>query len=148
MSRAPFQVLLIPYRNSADGSLEYCLLKRTDMGIWQFVAGGGETGETYHETAKRELVEETGSYGEGELIKLDTIFSVPVSAISDRIHWLPDIYVIPCYCFGINLYNAVVQISTEHSAFCWLPYTQAAEQLHFDNNRTALWELNERLQRE
>ena len=46
MSRAPFQVLVIPYRYCTDGSLEYCLLKRTDMGIWQFVAGGGETGET------------------------------------------------------------------------------------------------------
>jgi hypothetical protein len=41
MSRAPFQVLVIPFRRSADGELEFCLLKRSDMGIWQFVAGGG-----------------------------------------------------------------------------------------------------------
>ena len=145
MSRAPFQVLVIPFRRSADGELEFCLLKRSDMGIWQFVAGGGEEEETFHEAAMRELEEETGSKGDGELIALDTFFSLPVSAFSDRIHWLPDIYVIPCYCYGINLSYAEVQISTEHSAFCWPPYAQAAEQLHFDNNRTALWELNERI---
>ncbi len=91
MSRAPFQVLVIPFRRSADGELEYCLLKRRDMGFWQFVAECGEEEETFHEAAMRELEEETGSYGDGELIALDTFFSVPVSAFSDRIHWLPDI---------------------------------------------------------
>jgi len=145
MARAPFQVLVIPFRLSADDELEYCLLRRRDMGIWQFVAGGGEAEETFHEAANRELKEETGSYGDGELIALDTFFSVPVTAFSDRAQWPKDLYVIPCTCYGINLGSAKVRLSAEHTAFCWLPYAQAAEQLHFDNNRTALWELNERI---
>ena len=78
---------------------------------------------------------------------MDTIFSVPVSAFSEQAHWPADLYVIPCSCFGIDVGQAEIRLSAEHSALQWLSYNQAYETLHFDNNRTALWELNERLQR-
>jgi dATP pyrophosphohydrolase len=147
MARAPFQVLVIPYRYAADRMLEYCLLKRSDTGIWQFVAGGGEGSETPQEAAQRELQEETGCCGEQAFVQLDTSFSVPVTAFSDRVSWPVDLYVIPCSCYGVFLGQMEVRLSSEHSASCWLPYALAYDKLHFGNNRTALWELNERLLR-
>ena len=39
--RAPFQVLVIPYRRDQTG-VRFALLKRRDAGYWQFVVGGGE----------------------------------------------------------------------------------------------------------
>ena len=57
--RAPFQVLIIPYRKTADG-LRFCVFHRSDRDIWQFVSGGGEDDEAPPEAARRELFEETG----------------------------------------------------------------------------------------
>jgi len=39
--RAPFQVLVIPYRSMAS-ALEFAVLKRSGANDWQFVAGGGD----------------------------------------------------------------------------------------------------------
>ena len=41
MARAQYQVLVIPYYMEND-SVQYCIFERRDMGIWQFIAGGGE----------------------------------------------------------------------------------------------------------
>jgi len=45
MARAPFQVLVYPYRKRNENHREYALLRRADDGTWQGVAGGGEVGE-------------------------------------------------------------------------------------------------------
>jgi dihydroneopterin triphosphate diphosphatase len=45
MPRAPFQVLVLPYRRSAAG-LQVAVMHRADHAVWQFVSGGGEVGET------------------------------------------------------------------------------------------------------
>lgn len=44
MARAPYQVLVIPFDDTRD--LRVAVLRRADMDVWQFVAGGGEEGET------------------------------------------------------------------------------------------------------
>lgn len=41
MARARYQVLVIPYCIE-DRNVQFCLFRRSDMGIWQFIAGGGE----------------------------------------------------------------------------------------------------------
>ena len=33
--RAPYNVLVLPFRRTSDDIL-YCILKRKDLGIWQF----------------------------------------------------------------------------------------------------------------
>ena len=58
MSRAPFQVLVNPYRKRSNGHFEYALMQRADDGTWQGIAGGGEDGETPFEAAIRETYEE------------------------------------------------------------------------------------------
>ncbi|MDX9955097.1 MAG: NUDIX domain-containing protein, partial [Anaerolineae bacterium] len=60
MARAPFQVLVYPYRRKLDGQIEIALLKRADAGYWQGIAGGGEDPESPLEAARRETYEESG----------------------------------------------------------------------------------------
>ncbi|MBN2556712.1 MAG: NUDIX domain-containing protein [Anaerolineales bacterium] len=72
--RAPFQVLVIPYRSTAS-ALEFAVLKRSGANYWQFIAGGGEEGETPIQAAQRESLEEIGIAG--ELIPLDSMATVP-----------------------------------------------------------------------
>ena len=55
--RAPFQILAIPYRLKPH--LQYCVLHRSDIDQYQFVAGGGEDDEKPIDAAAREIYEET-----------------------------------------------------------------------------------------
>ena len=57
--RAPFQILAVPYR-FIKGELCFCVFRRADSGIWQFIAGGGEDNEKPLDAALREIKEETG----------------------------------------------------------------------------------------
>ena len=57
--RAPYQILVIPYK-VIQGDPLFCVFRRSDCGQWQFVAGGGEDNEMPIEAAKREIFEETG----------------------------------------------------------------------------------------
>lgn len=57
--REPYQILSIPYR-IVDGKPLFCIFHRADNKYWQFIAGGGENGETPIEAAKRETIEEFG----------------------------------------------------------------------------------------
>ena len=41
MARARYQVLVIPYC-IMDGQARFCVFRRNDLDIWQFIAGGGE----------------------------------------------------------------------------------------------------------
>lgn len=145
MARAPFQVLVYLYRITDQGQIEYVLLKRADQGFWQGIAGGGEDHETPEEAARRETYEESGLLETSELIKLDSVESVPVIGFRDSAVWGEDVYVIPQYCFGINAKNADISISREHTEYGWFSFEAASELIRYDGNRTALWELDKRL---
>ena len=54
-------------------------------------------------------------------------------------------YVIPEYAFGVDAAGCEIAISNEHRTWDWLSYVDALAILRFDSNRTALWELNQRL---
>ncbi|MCD4702600.1 MAG: NUDIX pyrophosphatase [Candidatus Aegiribacteria sp.] len=140
--RAPFQVLVILFRCRAAG-LEFAVLKRSDSDHWQFVAGGGEDSETPIQAAQRETQEEVCV--EGKFIQLDSMSTVPKDCFTDAGSWGDDVYVIPEYCFAVDAGNSDVSLSREHSEFQWVTYEQACSLLKWDSNRTALWELNERL---
>ena len=145
MARAPFQVLVYPYRKASNGEFEFALLKRADAGWWQAVAGGGEDRETPLEAARRETREEAGISSETQFIQLDTVESVRVTEFRDSHLWGERVYVIPQYCFGVLAQNGHIVLSREHTAYKWLTYREAYELLRYDGNRTALWELNQRL---
>ena len=146
MSRAPFQVLVLPYRITDDGTIRYALLKRepTTGGYWQGIAGGGEGNETPMEAATRESLEEAGIPSDSEFIQLDSCSMIPVVDVCG-FRWGDDVLVIPNYCFGVRVDSDMLLLSSEHTEYCWVSYDDAREMLHWDGNRTALWELNHRL---
>jgi dihydroneopterin triphosphate diphosphatase len=145
MARAPFQVLIYPYRKTHDARIEYALLKRVDDGFWQAITGGGEDQETPLEAARRETHEESGIPPTSSFIQLDTIESVPVTEFRNSPIWGEDIYVIPQYCFGVSAPDIQIVISREHTEYKWISFEEARQLLNFDGDKTALWELNQRL---
>jgi dATP pyrophosphohydrolase len=145
MARAPFQILVYPFRKTENGKFEYALLKRSDGGYWQAIAGGGEGEETLLEAARRETREESGILSTSEFMQLDTVESVPVTEFKDSHLWGDDVYVIPQVCFGVAAQDARIVISHEHTEWGWFPYEEARKLLKYDGNKTALWELDKRL---
>jgi len=140
--RAPFQILVIPFRRKA-ANLQFAVFKRRDAEYWQFVAGGGEDDETPIQAAQRETEEEIGI--SGELIPLDSMCTVPKNCFGETDLWGEDVFVIPEHCFAIDAENCHISLSEEHTKFWWVLFEQAYTMLKWDSNRNALWELNERL---
>jgi dihydroneopterin triphosphate diphosphatase len=145
MARAPFQVLIYPYRKTFDGRFEYALLKRIDDGLWQAITGGGENQETPREAARRETYEEAGIPATSYFLQLETIESVPVVEFRNSAIWGDDIFVIPQHCFGVDTGDTQIVISQEHTEFRWISYEEARQLLNFTGDKTALWELDKRL---
>ncbi len=119
----------------SDGNApSYLLLKRSDSetmypGLWQYVTGKSEAGESAVEAALRELREETG-------LVPTHCWAVPfVNALydmrNDRIEHLP------LFCAEVGP-DADVRLSEEHSAFAWLPHADAVERLVWPGQRQGL----------
>lgn len=142
--RSPYQILIFPFYRQ-DDELLYALFKRKDLKAWQGIAGGGEEGETPIETATREAYEEAGISPKSKMIQLSSITSIPVVNISGFI-WGEDVLVIPEFSFGVELTSKTMKISHEHSICQWFTYEEAMKKLKWDSNKTALWELNYRIQ--
>lgn len=145
MARAPFQVLLFPFRavNSASGP-KYAIFRRSDLKCWQGIAGGGHIGESPEEAARREALEEAGIAALVRIIKLDSTVTLPVVYVSG-FHWGPNTLVIPEYAFGAELDYCDLRLSAEHTEYKWVTYVEASRLLEWDSNKNALWELNYRL---
>lgn len=145
MTRAPFNVLVFPYRPAGEHAFEYALLRRADSGYWHTVAGGGEDSETPLEAARRETYEETGIPTDSVFLQLDTVMPVPVTAYQGCHHWGEDVYVIPQYCFGVLAGSARLLLSREHIEYRWMAYPQAHRLVKYGGSKIALWELDRRL---
>ena len=142
--RAPFQILALPYK-MVDGQPHYCVFHRAEHDQWQFVAGGGEDEETPLDAAKREIFEEIGIRAE-QIFALKNVAYVPniCFAKTHRQHWNKDAYIIPEYSFAFEC-STKITLSHEHSDYVWMTYEQARNVLHWDSNKTALYELDCRL---
>ncbi|EGE9396516.1 NUDIX pyrophosphatase [Listeria monocytogenes] len=139
--RQPFQVLVIPFIKT-EANYQFGVLHRTDADVWQFVAGGGEDEEAISETAKRESIEELNLDVDVKMYSLASHASIPNFHFSFN-----KPYVVPEYCFAIDLTSCSYQVtlSLEHSELRWVSYESAVQLLEWDSNKTALYELNERL---
>lgn len=143
--REPYQILSIPYRIVDDTPL-FCIFRRADSKYWQFIAGGGENGETPIEAAIRETIEEIG-VEPINIKQLTCISYVPAEVIAEsrRQHWDKNTFVIPEYSFAFEC-DSEPMLSNEHTEYKWLTYDEARKILKWDPNRTALYELNCRLE--
>lgn len=137
--RAPFQILAVPYR-FIENELYFCVFRRADSDIWQFIAGGGEDNEKPIQAALREIKEETSVTAE-KLTELKSVAFVPAEIVTEnmRTHWDKNIFVIPEYSFAFEC-NADPTISREHSEYQWLPYNDARKLLKWDSNKVAMYE--------
>ncbi|HEV8649114.1 MAG TPA: NUDIX domain-containing protein [Actinomycetes bacterium] len=148
MPRAPFQILVLPFRRTVPGEFEVAVLQRADDANWQGVAGGGQVGESVVQAARREALEEAGVPATAPLYALKTHDTVPVSSFAAKDQWPPGTYVIPQHCFACDLTGIDIALSHEHTAVRWASLDQAYALLRYDSNKNALWELAERLRRD
>lgn len=143
MPRQPINVLVFPYFITDKDEIEYAVFKRADADWWQGIAGGVEEGESVITAAKRECWEETRIDSNNSFIKLDSISSIPSTVFNCG--WDSEIYVVKEYCYGVEVKDKKIVLSNEHQQFGWFTYEEALELLKWDSNKTALWELNKRL---
>lgn len=138
--REPYQILSIPYR-VVDGKLLFCILRRADSSYWQFIAGGGENGETPTQAAKRETIEEIG-VDPINIKQLTCIAYVPAEVIDEsrRRHWDKNTVVIPEYSFAFEC-DSKPTLSNEHTEYKWLTYDEARKLLKWDSNKVAMYEI-------
>lgn len=145
--RAPMQVLVIPFAVTAEG-LRVGVLHRSDMDAWQFIAGGAEDDETPAEAARRECREEANLLADAPLYALDSRCCIPSNIFrKDCARWGERCFVVPEHAFAIETDPSKVVLSHEHTTIEWMNETEAARRLTYDSNRTALWELAERIRR-
>lgn len=146
MSRAKMQVLILPFLREGESVL-YCIFRRADMGIWQFIAGGGEAGEAPLEAAKRETREESGIGEEAAFYPLESICSIPTQCFSEKSRkaWGEACLVIPEYAFAVEVNSTRIVLSAEHGEYRWVDDLTATRMLKYDSNKTALWELDQKI---
>lgn len=138
--REPYQILSIPYK-IIDGEILFCIFKRAGSNYWQFIAGGGENGETPLEAAKRETTEEIGIEPKN-IEQLTCIAYVPAEVIAEslRQHWDKNTVVIPEYSFAFEC-DSEPTLSHEHTEYKWLTYDEARKLLKWDSNKVAMYEI-------
>ena len=142
--RKPKQVLVFLYRKNENGVYEYCIFYRNKLNFWQGLSGGVENNETLIETVKREVFEETG-IRVNDIYQLSSVSSIPVLDVTDEFYWGKNVYVAFEYSFGVFIDSYDIKLSSEHNEYKWFLFEEAYDKLKYDSNRTALWELNQRL---
>jgi dATP pyrophosphohydrolase len=130
----PKKVLVLPFRRTDSGSVEYAVLKK-GKDYWQGIAGGVEEGETLLQAAKREAEEEGGVPAEAHFMPLDSVASF------ER-----DKKTVTQYAFAVELNARPLRLSEEHSEYRWLPFDAAIRMMRWQSDRDALTELNSRLE--
>ena len=136
--RAKFQVLIFPYRFK-NKTIEFAIFRRSNTDIWQGISGGGENDESKFEAAKRESFEEAKIPKDLNYLLLNSMTMIPAKCFN--FCWGKDVIVIPEYSFGVNINDHKIEISNEHKEYNWVSYKEAIKYLHWDSNKTAIWEL-------
>lgn len=141
--KQPVSVLVVLH----DGNGNILLIERADRaGFWQSVTGSIEAGETLSQTALREVQEETGiTLSDGQLHDWQQSRQYEIYP-----HWRhrypPGITRNTEHVFSARIApDTVIMLSKEHTAFCWLERTDAAEKVFSPSNRQAILELAEHL---
>ncbi len=117
----------VVYRD-IKGEIRYLLIKNKRSAHWGFPKGHIEPGETKIETAKREVLEETGIH----INIIDGFESVSKYKIRDRIEKKVSIFV------GTTKDTSTIIQQEEIEDYIWLTYDRAMSLLKFDNDKNIL----------
>jgi len=123
------------FRDDPVRSTRLFLVLHYPAGHWDFPKGAVEKGETEEQTAKREILEETG-------IRIDAFllgFRKEIEYYYRRQNNLAHKRVI---FFLAQTSESRVRISFEHSGYDWLTYDQLLRRLTFENAKNVLKEAN------
>ena len=85
-----------------------------------------------------------------KLLKDDRYHSLKpaeVVNIVKEFKWGENVYYADEYSFAANISDKQIKISEEHSEYKWVSYDEARNLLKYDSNKSALWELNEKIRR-
>lgn len=144
--RQPAQVLVVPF-TVTNGELFLTILKRHDMDMWQWVAGGVEENESIQQAALRESQEELGFLCDDlKVITLESKCSIPKIYFDGYENWSKDIFTVTEHSFAIEIpANQKLSLSLEHTSHEIINYNELCNFHTWDSNRTAAWELHQRL---
>ena len=137
--KIPQSVLVVIYTPAAD----VLLIRRADAGTWQSVTGSKDfEGESWSETAIREVKEETG------LEALDASLTLTDWALENvyeiypawRYRYPPEVSHNIERVFGLALPSCQpIQLSpSEHTEFKWVPWQEAADLCFSPSNAEAI----------
>ena len=144
--RLPKQVLVIPFKIE-DNEIKYCVFRRKDLGLWQFVAGGQEDyDESTVDAARREFLEETGINAKN-IYELEGYTKIPVVNVVKEFLWGNDVYFSEEFAFAVKIDKEEIKLSYEHQEYKWHSYEDVKKLLKYDSNKSALWELDTKIKR-
>lgn len=145
--RRPRNVMVFPFRRDTGTAPLYALFRRADDGNWQCVSGGVEDDEDLAAAARRETAEETGFAGAYPLYELAMVSGVEKTCFAASARWPAGLYIVPKHYFAMDVSaeRTDVVLSPEHRQVRWCGFDEARATLRYDDDRTALWELDARL---
>jgi dATP pyrophosphohydrolase len=143
--RAPFQVLVIPFRRTPSGDHQVAMFLRRDACYWQAIAGGGEDDETPLAAARREAAEEAGIPPTHSFYALHAMATLLADDVAPPGTWPPHLLAIPEHNFAVDVGDHTIALSHEHGRFAWLSVAMAIGVARWPSNRAAIAELETRL---
>jgi dATP pyrophosphohydrolase len=145
MFRSPFRVFVLPFRKTDFRVFEYAFFKKDYEEKWRYISGEGEINDLALKVARREAFKEAYIPIIAEYYLLKTIFAMPAYS-DDHDHYAKrDSYVMPGYYFAVDCSDIELKLSRKNTTYKWFKYDAIIKFLHELNDKTALWELNERL---
>ncbi|HMC23137.1 MAG TPA: lipoyl(octanoyl) transferase LipB [Thermoanaerobaculia bacterium] len=121
------------------------LHRRPERGnFWQPITGSIEEGETPIETARREIAEETGHYGDPKTLDLHQSFMIESQYLEAR-HPAPIIASEIGFVAQLAASAPIKIDADEHDDFGWFTFGEAYERIRWTDDREALERLEARL---
>src|SRR5512139_3069236 len=112
--------------------IEFLLLKRSEgqpySGLWQMVTGKIKSGEKAHQTALREIKEETGL----------TPLQLWVAPTVNSFYEPKDEYICLLPVFTARVESDQVKLSDEHTEYQWVDKSKAQKLLAWEGQRKAV----------
>jgi dATP pyrophosphohydrolase len=144
--KIPESVLVVIYTPQAD----VLLIRRADAGTWQSVTGSKDAvHESWQETARREVMEETGLDTRHPELQLNDWCLENIYEIYPawRYSYAPGVSQNRERVFGLALPRRLpIQLSpSEHTEFQWCPWREAADLCFSPSNAEAILMLPHRL---